>query len=58
MTTYQAQHIAALEKALSTALFHQSCLDDTCHESVKKEHASHVARKRRALNKAIKEATQ
>lgn len=56
MTTYQAKHIAALEKALNTALFHQSCLDDTVHESVVKEHARHVASKRRALNKAIKES--
>lgn len=56
MTAYQSRHIEALEQSLNTALFHQSCLDADCIESVVKEHARHVAACRRKLNKAIKES--
>jgi hypothetical protein len=58
MTTYEAQTIAALEKAVETALFHESCLDSTVSESMRNDHKRHVASKRRALKKAIKGAAQ
>ena len=58
MTDWEERNIAALRHCLKVAMFHQECLDSDCGESIKKEHASNIARKIRALNKAIKESTK
>lgn len=58
MTTYETQMIEVLEKSVGTALFHESCLDSDVSETIRKEHKRHVASKRRALKKALKELAQ
>ena len=57
MTTYETQMIEALEQSIETALFHQSCLDSDVPESIRNEHKRHVASKRRALKKYLKEVS-
>ena len=57
MTTYEAQMVEVLEQSIETALFHQSCLDSDVSESIRNEHKRHVASKRRALKKYLKEVS-
>lgn len=54
--SYQKQMVQSLEESLAVALRHQANLDADAGASIHKEHAQHVARIKRKLNKAIKES--
>ena len=54
--SYQTRMVEALEESLAVAMRHQANLDADAGVSIHKEHAQHVARIKRKLNKAKKES--